>query len=256
MQIVVQEREEVDLEIVIPALDEERRIRPTLRSIAGYLERQPYSSALVVVDNGCLDATADVVAAMEKTTSVGISLINCARRGKGAAVRQGILSSRARRVGFCDADLATPIETLDRVWPLLEQGAPIVIGSRRCDGAVYAQKQPWPRRLGSWAFRAVTSGVAPDVADTQCGFKFFQRDVARDLFSRCTVDGFAFDLQVLAMARAARMPVREIPVVWSDVDGSSFHPLRDGITTMTELLTVARTRVRGSAGFPDVRRHT
>jgi dolichyl-phosphate beta-glucosyltransferase len=256
MPIVVQQREQVDLEIVIPALDEERRIQPTLRTIAEYLERQPYSAALVVVDNGCLDGTVDVVTEMGKTSSVGISLINCARRGKGAAVRQGMLSSRARYVGFCDADLATPIETLDRVWSLLEQGAPIVIGSRRCDGAVYAQKQRWTRRLGGWAFRAVASGFTPDIADTQCGFKFFRHETARALFSRCTVDGFAFDLQVLAMARAAGMPVREVPVVWSDVDRSSFHPLRDGITTMSELLTLARTHVRGAAGFSDVRPHT
>jgi dolichyl-phosphate beta-glucosyltransferase len=254
MRIVVLERERVDMEIVIPALDEEHRIQPTLQTITQYLERQPYSSAVIVVDNGCVDATVDVVTEMGRSSAVSISLINCSRRGKGAAVRQGILTSQARYVGFCDADLATPIETLDRVWPLLEHGAPIVIGSRRCDGAVYAQNQRWTRRLGGWAFRAVASGVTPEVADTQCGFKFFRGETARALFSRCTVDGFAFDLQVLALARAAGVPVREVPVTWSDVDGSTFRPLRDGITTLSELLTVARTRVRGSAAFPYAQR--
>jgi dolichyl-phosphate beta-glucosyltransferase len=254
MRIVVTQREPVDLEIVIPALDEEQRIQATMQAIVEYLGHQPYSAAVVVVDNGCLDGTVDIVTEIARTSPISVALINCSKRGKGAAVRQGMLTSRARYVGFCDADLATPIETLDRVWPLLERGAPIVIGSRRCGGAVYVHDQPIPRRLGGWAFRAVAGTVVPDVADTQCGFKFFDRETARALFSRCTVDGFAFDLQVLALARAAGLPVREIPVTWSDGEGSKFRVLRDGITTVGDLLTVARTRVPRSAAHPRVQR--
>jgi dolichyl-phosphate beta-glucosyltransferase len=252
MRIVVTQRERLDLEIVIPALDEEQRIQPTLRAIIGYLERQSYRSAVVVVDNGCLDGTVDVVAEIRKTSPTVVSLINCSRRGKGAAVRQGILTSRARYVGFCDADLATPIEVLDRIWPLLEQGVPIVIGSRRCDGAVYAHRQPWARRLSGWGFRAVASRVMPDVTDTQCGFKFFDGETARALFSRCTVDGFAFDLQILTMARAMGVPIREVPVTWSDVDGSTVRAVRDGISIIGDLLTIARNRVSPSPELPRV----
>lgn len=256
MRIVVSERERLDLEIVIPALDEEHRIQRTLQAIVGYLQHQPYRSAVVVVDNGCLDGTVDVVTEIRKASPTAISLINCSRRGKGAAVRQGILTSRARYVGFCDADLATPIEVLDRVWPMLEQGAPIVIGSRRCDGAVYAHRQHWARRLSGWAFRALASRVMPDVADTQCGFKFFDGDIARALFSCCTVAGFAFDLQILTMARAVGVQVREVPVTWSDVDGSTVRGVRDGFSMIADVLTIARTRVGRSPGLPRVQRES
>jgi dolichyl-phosphate beta-glucosyltransferase len=184
-------REAVDLEIVIPALDEERCIGSTVEALLTYMERQPYRSALVVVDNGSVDRTADVVAELAASSPLPVHLINCSRRGKGAAVRYGILTSRARYVGFCDADLATPIETLDRVWRLLEQGAQVVIGSRhRKDAAV----------------------LSHEVADTPCGFKFFEGVAVRELLARCTVAGFAFDLELLVAARAAGLRVYELPV--------------------------------------------
>jgi glycosyltransferase involved in cell wall biosynthesis len=233
-------REPVDLEIVIPALNEERRIGATIEATVAYLERQRYSSALVVVDNGCVDHTADVVAELGATNSLPIYLINCSRPGKGAAVRYGILTSRALYVGFCDADLATPVETLDFIWPALTHGVSIVIGSRHCEGATRVSPQPRQRQLGGALFRVLAGRLLPGVADTQCGFKFFEGTVARQLFSRCTIDGFAFDLEVLLKARAAGLIVHEVPVAWSDRTGSAFHPFRDGTRSMADALSLAR----------------
>ena len=233
-------REAIDLEIVIPALNEERRIGATIEATVAYLERQRYRAALVVVDNGCVDHTADVVAELGARAAIPIHLTNCSRRGKGAAVRQGILTSRARYVGFCDADLATPVETLDWVWPALEQGASVVIASRYCEGAARLCPQPLGRQLGGALFRALAGRLLPGVADTQCGFKFFEGTVARQLLSRCTIDGFAFDLELLLTARAAGLGVQEVPVAWSDRTGSAFHPLRDGARSMADALLLAR----------------
>jgi dolichyl-phosphate beta-glucosyltransferase len=238
-------REAVDLEIVIPALNEERRIGSTVEALVAYLVRQRYRSALVVVDNGSLDRTADVVAEMEAASPVPIHLINCSRRGKGAAVRYGILTSRALYVGFCDADLATPIETLERVWPLLEQGVQVVIGSRYCEGAAVLSSQTHERQLGGTLFRALADSLLPEVADTQCGFKFFEGVAVRELLARCTVDGFAFDLELLVAARAAGLRVHELPVAWSDRPGSTFRPVRDGLRSMADLLFLARRRHAG-----------
>jgi dolichyl-phosphate beta-glucosyltransferase len=245
-RIVIPRRKLVDLEIVIPALNEERRIGQTLESVITYLGRRPYQAAIVVVDNGCVDGTADVVLDIQAHSPVTVHLINCSRRGKGAAVREGIMTSEARFVGFCDADLATPIEALDTAWPLLQRGARIVIGSRRCTGAVYMRRQPWVRRVGGWAFRKLANPLLPAVTDTQCGFKFFSRSVAHELFSRCTIDGFAFDVEVLALARMLEIGVHEVPVNWSDSAGSTFRPVRDGICSVGDMASVARSLLMSS----------
>lgn len=243
--IRVAERPPADLEVVVPAYNEENRIGETVRSVRRYLERQPYRGTVVVVDNGSADHTVDRVD--ENGGSAGtvpVRLINCGRRGKGAAVRHAVLTSRARFVGFCDADLATPVDALDTIWPLLNRGAPIVIGSRRAPGAAYVRPQPLLRRLGSLGFRLLARACAPSVADTQCGFKFFRSDVARSLFARARVDRFAFDLELLALAEESRLPVMEVPVHWSDGDRSTFRPLRDGPQAAVDAARVARRRLR------------
>jgi dolichyl-phosphate beta-glucosyltransferase len=236
-------RAAVDLEIVVPAYNEERRIGPTLERMRIFLREQHYSAAVVVVDNGSVDRTADVVAELQGSHVIPIHLINCARRGKGAAVRRGVLSSSADVVGFCDADLATPIETLDLAWPLLKE-SPIVIGSRKLDGARYVQSQPLVRRVGGRGFRMLAGRLVPAVSDTQCGFKLFRRAIAQRLFAMTRENGFAFDVEVLALASALGVPIREVPVSWSDQPGSSFRPVRDGVRSVRALVAVGR-RLRG-----------
>jgi dolichyl-phosphate beta-glucosyltransferase len=246
-RIHVLPRPTVDLEMVVPAYNEERRIGSTLERMRGFLREQPYSAALVVVDNGSGDRTADAVAELQGSHEIPIHLINCARRGKGAAVRRGVLSSSADCVGFCDADLATPIETLDLAWPLLLAGSPIVIGSRKLRGARYVQSQPLLRRLGGWGFRLLADRLVPTVADTQCGFKLFRRRVAQQLFAMTREDGFVFDVEILALANALEVPICEVPVNWSDRPGSSFRPVQDGFRSARALVAVSR-RLREEGG--------
>jgi dolichyl-phosphate beta-glucosyltransferase len=208
------------LEILIPSLNEAERLPRTLIRTIEYLEAQAYSSSLVVVDNGSFDQTVDLVRRV-RSRRVPVSVIGCAQSGKGAAVRRGMRTSGARFVGYMDADLATPIETVDVVMPLLEQGSQAVVGSRHVHGAVFADRQPLLRLASSMAFRAMASRVLRGIADSQCGFKFFAGDLARVVSRHLSIDGFAFDVELLWTVIERGIPVTEIPVVWSDRKGAA-----------------------------------
>lgn len=228
-----------ELEVIIPALNEERRIGPTLARICAFLAQLPFPCAVTVVDNGSADGTPDVVKGWQDSV-VPVRLLGCRRPGKGAAVKVGMMAATGRWVGFCDADLATPITTLDSVLTLLQAGSPVVIGSRRCGGASYERAQPLVRRTGGWAFRRLTRSLCGGVTDTQCGFKFFERETARRLFERLHSAGFAFDLELLAIARRHQVPVAEVPVRWTDQTGSSLRPLEDAVQILREIRTLRR----------------
>jgi glycosyltransferase involved in cell wall biosynthesis len=233
-------REPCHLEIVIPALNEAERLPRTLLATTRYLEKQPYSSAVVVVDNGSSDQTADLTSRVW-SQRVPVHLTGCARRGKGAAVRRGILTSRARFIGYMDADLATPIETLDAVMPILGDNQ-AVIASRRMRGAALAKKQPPHRVLGGMVFHAVSHRVMGDLTDTQCGFKFFDGELARSAARQMTIEGFAFDVELLQIMSWLGASITEIPVVWTDAEGSTFSALRDGGRVALDMYRLSRRR--------------
>jgi dolichyl-phosphate beta-glucosyltransferase len=227
---------------MIPARNEAMRLPHALARTLRYLEAQPYSSSLVVIDNGSADDTVGLVT-RTRSTRVAVDVIGCAERGKGSAVRRGILTSRARFVGYMDADLATPIETLDVVMPLLESGYQAVVGSRHIRGAVLAERQPMKRVLGGMAFRAMVRQVLPSIADTQCGFKFFSGGLVQAVAHDLHLDGFAFDIELLRRIIEQGMSVKEIPVVWSDGAGSTLHLVRDGARAAMDVLRLARRGV-------------
>ncbi len=229
-----------DLEILIPSLNEAHRLPHTLTRTIEYLEAQPYSSSVVVIDNGSVDQTSDL-AARTWSERVPVVLTGCAQPGKGAAVRRGFLTSQARFVGYMDADLATPIETLDVVVPLLDT-FPVVVGSRRISGAAFAARQPTHRVVSGMMFRAVVNRVLPGLSDTQCGFKFFAGDLVRAVARRLRVDGFAFDVELLRAIADLGVPIKEIPVVWSNKDGSTLRSFRDGTRAAADVLRIARRR--------------
>ncbi|MGY1710113.1 glycosyltransferase [Geodermatophilus sp. SYSU D00758] len=234
------ERPFVELEVVIPALNEERRLPATLARTVEYLARQDYSSAVVVVDNGSVDRTADVVREVMRRSQVPVHLVGCAAPGKGSAVRRGLVTGRSRFVGFMDADLATPIETLDRVVPLLRSGVTTVIGSRNAPGAIRAVPQGVVRRAGGEAFRAASRTVLPGVTDSQCGFKFFSGQVVRRAITDCRVSGFSFDVELLGRLQRAGHAIVEVPVTWTDMAGSTFNPVRHGLRSFTDTVRVRR----------------
>ncbi|MFD5098024.1 glycosyltransferase [Streptomyces albidochromogenes] len=234
-------RPPVELEVVIPAVNEEHRLPHTIAVVVDYLRGQPCSSAVVVVDNDSVDCTHDVPERFDDP-AVPVHVIGCSEHGKGAAVRRGIATSAARFIGFVDADNATPIETLDKALPLLRDGYAAVIASRHIDGSRLEVEESALRRCGGWMFRKLARFPLPDIADTQCGFKFFDGPLVRDVAASCRVNGFAFDVELLVRLVRAGGKAVEIPVAWSDMPGSTFSARRDGFRSMADVLRISLSR--------------
>jgi glycosyltransferase involved in cell wall biosynthesis len=243
----LRDRSSVALDLVIPALNEEQRIGTTVAAICRLAQSLGWSMRLLIVDNGSVDATAEAID-RARSSDVPVSVIGCRTRGKGAAVRCGVLRSSAPYVAYVDADLSTPPVAIGHGVDLLALGWDVVIGSRRCAGASYSVVQPPLRRMGGVAFRALSRRVVPSISDTQCGFKAFRSDVAHKVFRETVVDGFAFDVEVLARARRHRARMIELPIDWSDQAGSTFRPRADGIESFRELASVRRALGRVPAG--------
>jgi glycosyltransferase involved in cell wall biosynthesis len=235
-----------DVDVVIPAYNESTRLPETLRETVRFLSGMPWRSRVLVVDNGSVDGTAGAAAevAVEIAAEVGgaervaVDVIGCSRPGKGAAVRRGILAGRAPLVGFFDADLATPLDTLPVAIAALRGGAAAAIASRHVPGARFVETQPLTRRLGGHVFRTLSGALVSGVADTQCGFKFFQRPAVTAALVRTRTTGFAFDVELLHRIQRDGGEVVELPVAWTDRAGSTFHPVRDGIASYRAVLAL------------------
>ena len=237
----------VDLSIVVPAYNEEHRIAPTLARLSAHLSSQAMSWEIVVVDDGSRDATCAVVeAAMVRIPNLRL-VRQTPNRGKGAAVRLGMLEARGQIRVMSDADGSMPPEQLPRLLaPIVACKADIAIGSRYAPGARTDVKQPLYRVLWSrLANLAIQRSLVPGVRDTQCGFKAFTAEAARALFELGRIDGWAFDLEILALARRAGYSIAEVGVEWTDDRRSRVNPLRDMWKVMREALTIRKNLRRG-----------
>lgn len=239
----------IDLTVVVPAYNEEERLAPTLDAIVTYLSRtagagngaDPHAWEIVVVDDGSTDATGEVVAGAA-AREPRIRLVSSpGNRGKGNALRLGVLASRGRRVLVTDADLAAPIEELDRLDKALTDGHAAAIGSRATAGATIERHQHRIRELLGRAGNVLIRQVAvPGIRDTQCGFKLFDGDRAREAFAASRLDGWGIDVEILQHFRRSGWPVAEVPVRWSHQPGSKVRPLDYG--RMLAELAVLRVR--------------
>ena len=204
-----------DLSIVIPAFNEETRLPSSLESVAAFLSqrREPLSVEVVVVDDGSADRTA--ARAEETGRRLGLALRTIRfpeNRGKGAAVRAGVLAAEGKSVLVSDADFSTPIPEWEK---LAAAGAPVAIGSRAVDESLVKERQSSFRVLAGKLFNRVVRLVAvPGIRDTQCGFKLFSREAAGEIFSRTRVDRFAYDVEALLLARKLGYAIAEVPVLW------------------------------------------
>ncbi|TDE43670.1 glycosyltransferase [Nonomuraea mesophila] len=222
------------LEIVVPAYNEEGRIFEGLLSLCAKLAGMPFPSAVVVVDNNSTDATAEIVRAWP-SGAVPVSLTQCPVPGKGAAVRTGLLRTRAPFVGFCDADMATDLDTIDVAVGLLLCGERVVVGSRAHPFSEVDNRHSRVRELGAAVFRRLARMIVPGVSDTQCGFKFFDGPLAREVAAGLRTPGFTFDVELLARCAERDAVLREIPVRWRDMPGSRFSPARHSAGILLEL---------------------
>jgi dolichyl-phosphate beta-glucosyltransferase len=232
------------ISIVVPAYNEEHRIAESLKSLAEFLEAKDYTYEVIIADDGSSDRTAEICSGFAKTRPWMRVLSSPGNRGKGHAVRMGMLEARGEYVLFCDADLATPMEELDGFWKHANTGADVVIASRPLKESHLVKHQPLHREIAGRLFNAAVRIMAVrGIHDTQCGFKLFTRDAARTIFSLCALDGFSFDIEVLHIAQKLGLTIDEVGVHWYHRDGSKVSFLRDG-TRMLIDLTKIRVRHR------------
>lgn len=221
--------EPLELSLVIPAYDEARRLAASLATAIAYLRRRGLRFELIVVDDGSRDATASVAAkALAPLGERGRLLQLAPNRGKGAAVRAGVRAARGEWVLVSDADLSTPIEELEALERAVAAGADVAIGSRALDRRKVLRRQPLLRDWSGRLFNVVVQLFAlPGIHDSQCGFKLFRHGVAGRVFGPSRIDGFGFDVEVLAVARHLGYRIAEVSVAWRN-DEDSRVTLRQG----------------------------
>lgn len=229
------------LSVVIPAFREEDRLGPTLDAVRTWLETRPDDFEILVVDDGSDDGTADVARSRDAHT-----LRLPENRGKGAAARAGVLASRGELVLLTDADLSTPIDDLPRLEARLAD-AELVLGSRSVPESELIRRQPLYRELMGKTFnRIIRLAGVRGLADTQCGFKLLVGDVAREIFSRVVTPGFAFDVEMVWLARRAGYRVVEVGVRWENSPTSRVRPVVDSLSMLLEIVRF-RWAHRGAA---------
>lgn len=225
--------------IIIPAYNEENRLPSTLILCIDYFDSRNLPYEIIIVDDGSRDSTAAMVRKFQKIRKQ-ITLITLPKnRGKGHAVRTGVLSSRGSVVLMADADGSTPFEEVERLERELEQGNPIAFGSRALHSEETSVNAWWYRKVIGRIFNLVVNTLTvPDVRDTQCGFKLFKSEVAQKLFSLQTLDGFAFDVELLYLAHRLGYTFKEVPVNWHSVAGSKVNVITDSFRMFCEVLSL------------------
>jgi len=223
--------------LVIPCRNESARLPRTLEVLGQFLESFEPSVEVVVVVEQSSDNTVQIAREFAAKDDRIRVIANPIARGKGYAVKTGMLSATGDIIFFMDADLSVPLRFVTEYLADFEAGADVVFGSRQHQESVIARSQPFQRvaygRLFNFSLRALG---ATRFKDTQCGFKAFRREAAQWIFSRLTVDGFGFDVEALALADVMGYKIRERPVEWSDAPGSTVRALRDGSAAFQEAL--------------------
>lgn len=235
--------------VVIPAYNEEGRLEPPLHQTVSHFRDDGVPFEVVFVDDGSTDGTADLIHELQKTNPE-IRLIRLpANRGKGFAVRTGVANSSGRYVLFADADGATPIREVERLRERVDGGADVAIGSRAVVGKDVRVEARFYRKVIGRSFHALVQMLAVgEFQDTQCGFKLFRGDVARELFGRLRMDGFSFDVELLSMALWRGYRVDEVPVNWTHVPGSRLNLVTDSLRMLRDLFVIRSRLLRGNYG--------
>jgi dolichyl-phosphate beta-glucosyltransferase len=230
------DEQHVHLSVVVPAYNEEGRLSKSLPAIMDYLSRQSYAWEVLIIDDGSSDRTGEIAARIGENKPVRV-LQNNPNRGKGYSIRYGMLEARGKYRLFSDADLSTPIEELDHFWKPVAEGYDVVIGSRAVSGSRLEVRQA---RYREWMGRAfnllVRMMLVPGIHDTQCGFKLFSEKAATEIFPRQTLQGFAFDVELLILARKHGYKVKEFPVRWINSPATTVSAWRDSSRMFVDLV--------------------
>jgi dolichyl-phosphate beta-glucosyltransferase len=236
------------LSIVIPAYNEARRLPATLASITEYLDLAEFAAEVIVVDDGSTDGTAEAAKSVPGKAMPPKIIGFEGNRGKGAAVKEGMLAATGDYVLFMDADNSTHITEVEKLLKIaVKDKTPVVIGSRYQDAESIKIKQPWYRvwisRMGN---RLIRHTVLPGVLDTQCGFKLFSKKAAKEIAPQLTMTGFSFDMELLVIAKQLGLEIREVPVNWYDTPGKTrVRPLKSSLATLRDLIKIRWNVYRG-----------
>jgi dolichyl-phosphate beta-glucosyltransferase len=233
------------LSVVVPAYNEAARIQGTLERLREYFDGQPYDWSVTVVSDGSTDGTDTLAMDFARANRRFAIVTYTPNRGKGYAVRRGMLTADGDLVLFTDADLAAPIEEVEKLLKYIDR-APIAIGSRPLKESWLERRQPLYRELlGRLANKLIQLLGVPGIHDTQCGFKLFRRDAAREIFRRVKLAGFSFDFESLMIARDLGFEVVEVPIRWAHQEGSKVVLWRDAPRALTDLLWLRLIGRRG-----------
>jgi dolichyl-phosphate beta-glucosyltransferase len=232
------------LSIVIPAYNEENRLPDTLQQVLEYLKKQPFTSDVLVVENGSSDGTF-VVARKFAEQHANMKVIQNDQRGKGLAIQRGVKEAKGEYVFLCDADLSMPVEEISKFLPPQLNNVDIAIASREAHDAV-RYNEPYYRHFTGRVFNTlIRLLVLPTLQDTQCGFKCIRAAVARDIFRYQTLTGWAFDVELLYIARHHGYQIVEIPIDWYFNADSKISVVRDSLRMFLDLLLIRRNARRG-----------
>ena len=232
------------LSIIIPAYNEENRLPSTLKVVVSFLENQSYPAEVLVVDNNSTDQTSEIIHDFSNQYPIIKGLFE-ENPGKGAAVRCGMKDAQGEYLFMCDADLSMPIEEVNQFLPPQLEDFQIAIASREAPGSI-RYDEPISRHLGgrlmNWLIQIF---ILPGLNDTQCGFKCFHREVARDLFGKQTLEGWSFDIELLFIARQRGYSITEVAIPWIYHQESKVHAIRDAIRMLLDIQTIRKNHTMG-----------
>jgi glycosyltransferase involved in cell wall biosynthesis len=229
-----------DYSILIPAFNEENRIKNTINSVFAYIKENQLSAEVIVINDGSKDKTSFLIKELQKTNQNLVLIDLLENNGKGNAIKEGIMSSKSNFVLFLDADGSTPIHELKSLKEkLISSNSEIAIGSRYLNGSKVGVRQPLYRvLLGRIGNQLIQLFLIENIKDTQCGFKLFRTPVAKQIFSMQKIKRFAFDMEALLIAKNLGYSIVEVPVIWNDSPQSRFRPILDAVRTLRDLVII------------------
>ena len=236
--------ESIFLSIIIPAHNEELRLPPTLKTVNAYLEKQPYASEVIVVENGSRDLTT-IVAEAFAADHPRVKVLRESGRGKGLAVRRGMLQAKGNYRFICDADLSMPIEEVAKFLPPALDSYDVAIASREAPGARRYNEPAYRHFQGRVFSNLVKIFALPGFEDTQCGFKCFSARAAQEIFSVQKFDGMSFDVEALFIARKRGYKILEVPIEWYYRSESRVHPILDPLRMLRDILVIRKNWAQG-----------
>ena len=227
-----------DVTLILPAFNEGGTIAATVKEAVDYFRSRSLAYQIVVAADGD-DGTREICRRLAETDPAIYVIGQSARLGKGRGIREAVKIAGGEIIGFADADNKVPIQEFDKIFPWLRQ-YPIVIGSRALDRKLIERWQPLYRRVGSVGFRYFMQAVVglPGITDSQCGFKFFRREVACDLFARQRIDGYMFDVEILYLALKRQYPIHQVPIRWRDDADSRLELLAGNLRNVRDIFRI------------------